>query len=86
MNKKSEVSSVQSRGGATFSAYLRATKARRDPPGDFVRDARGDLDMPAMRSWRQLLSYLHDCSACDEAIEAGEVVWRRYRNWRRSRT
>lgn len=62
----------------TFDEYLANRQARDNPQGDFVLDARGDARMADMKSWDQLRTYLFSRGACQEAIDAGKLVWRSY--------
>ena len=62
----------------TFREYIVKRRAGRNPAGDFVRDAKADSSLPNCQTWQELESYLWRCHACDNAVDAGRVVWRSY--------
>lgn len=62
----------------TFPEYIAGRRIGRNPAGDFVRDARADDTLPDCQTWRELEAYLSHCNACDEAVDAGRIVWRGY--------
>lgn len=70
-----------------FATYLRHhAKARRNPVGDFIRDARADTDFPpTIASWPRLKGYLYACNACPEAVTAAKNCWRNYNSWLKTR-
>lgn len=67
-----------------FKAYIQRRRITKTPAGDFVMDAKTDVDMPDVSSFRELESHLrHFHRACPEAIKAARVVWRGYERQRR---
>ena len=67
----------------SFADYLNHhAKARRNPVGDFIRDARKDWEWPKdISSMRQLRGYLWTQSACPECIQAAAICWQNYKIW-----
>ncbi|MFY9970592.1 MAG: hypothetical protein WBQ45_26365 [Roseiarcus sp.] len=62
----------------SFVAYIKTCPAGDDPTGDFVRDVRGDRDLPDAATWRQLELYLSKRGTMDRTIAAGKRVWVAY--------
>ena len=62
----------------SFVAYIKTCKAGDDPPGDFVRDARDDRELPDVLTWKQLELYLSKRGVRSQAIAAGRRVWVAY--------
>lgn len=64
----------------SFAAWLHTQAKRRDPVGDFARDAIADRTFPIdTSSGPKLRSYMRSKNACEEALEAMEealAIWR----------
>jgi hypothetical protein len=66
--------------GISFKAWLRRTKVTPDAAGDFIADARRDRDLPrGLKDPARLKQHLWGQGACENAVEAAEAAWRRYR-------
>jgi hypothetical protein len=62
----------------SFVAYIKTCEAGDNPAGDFVRDARGDRDLPDAATWKQLELYLSKRGTRNQTIAAGRRVWVAY--------
>lgn len=69
--------------GRSFLRYIRSRRRTHSPMGDFVDDAKSDLDIPDAKTWPELEAYLIGEGACREAIQAGRKWWQRYRRYNR---
>jgi hypothetical protein len=66
----------------TFKEYIKTRRVTYNPRGEFIKDARADLDMPDnFACWRELEGYLQRRDACEGAIKAAKIVWRQYRKY-----
>ena len=63
----------------TFLRWCQLQGRRADGIGDFARDWVADRDRPRAPTFGQMVEYLEDCGAIEEAIAAGE---RCYFQWR----
>jgi hypothetical protein len=67
----------------SFAVWVRTTAITYDAVGDFVADARRDRTFPKwLRNPVRLNQYLRGRGACEGALKAAEVGWRRYRTER----
>jgi hypothetical protein len=67
-----------------FRQWIKQTKQTEDPAGDFIGDFKADDKAPDdFENLDRLRGYLRSQHACREAIEAAEVVWKRYQRWLR---
>lgn len=65
-----------------WNDWLAVATLTKDPVGDFIRDARADSLMPKnIFSQAQLRNYLRTKNACEEALHAANLAWRRYRRY-----
>jgi hypothetical protein len=70
-------------GARTFNDWLKRAIATKDPPGDFIKDARTDDTMPAIRTQAELRNHLvFKHRACPEALATIPEVWARFQKWR----
>jgi hypothetical protein len=63
--------------------WLKHARTTDDPAGDLIADMKADRNLPLrnVTSFGALRSYLISKNACHGAIEAAQVVCRRYRAW-----
>lgn len=61
-----------------FKRYMLETKYRENPQRDFVSDAITCDDFPNVDDRNVILSYLHGCLACEEAIQGFKYTWRQF--------
>ena len=62
----------------TFKEYVATRRITDTPQGDFTGDARRDNDMPDVKTWDELKSYLQFKVGRREVIEAARLVWQGY--------
>jgi hypothetical protein len=62
-----------------FRDWLVKARVTDDLAGDLVSDLRSDSRLPAgIKSAEELRSYLRSRGACQEALDAVLIVWKRY--------
>ena len=63
----------------TFKAWLRKQKVPKESPeNDFIGDVLRDRDFRTFKTWDEFERYLSFKRACPEAIEQGEIFYRRW--------
>jgi hypothetical protein len=62
----------------TFRDYIRSRRRTRNPLGDFVGDAKADVDFPDVANFHQLVLYLRSYNAREAAVDAAQVWWKRF--------
>ena len=65
----------------SFYQYMMGFLLESSPAGDLARDMRraGDeTDLARIRSWEELLGYLHLRQACPECIGTARECWENY--------
>ena len=64
-----------------FQEWLGTRKAHDNPRGDFIEDSRTLLDLgkfPDVDTLEQLLWWLQQRGACEEAVAEARGLWREY--------
>jgi hypothetical protein len=65
-----------------FGEWLERARVTDDPEGDLIDDIRRDRNPPPQFPTLEAMQrYLQSRNACQQAIEAAPIVWRRYRRW-----
>ena len=62
----------------TFKEFLKNKRngiAKASPEQDFIEDTFRSGDLPSIKTWKELRTYLSFNHACPEAIEAGRAVF-----------
>ena len=62
----------------SFLEYIKARRITDTPNGDFVSDAKRDKNLPDVKSWEELRSYLRGKTRHPEVFSAARSVWRQY--------
>lgn len=64
----------------TFKEYLATRRNTNTPQGDFTKDALRDKNLPDVRTWAELESYLRSKAGGLGIIRAARSVWSGYLN------
>jgi uncharacterized protein YozE (UPF0346 family) len=62
----------------TFKEYLATRRNTNTPQGDFTKDALRDKNLPDVKAWEELESYLRMKAGGVGVIRAARSVWRAY--------
>ena len=61
-----------------FSEWLKQFSGQQNSIGDFARDVLRDRTAPALNSRQEWRLHLDSRNACDGALDAFELAWKRY--------
>ena len=61
-----------------FSEWLKQFSGQQNAIGDLARDVLRDRTAPALNSRQDWRLHLNDRNACDGALDAFELAWKRY--------
>ena len=67
----------------SFTSYVSTRKFRNPIKKDFQRDWHDDTGKPVVLKKADLHGYLMGCSACDEAVTIGNVIFSEWKQYRR---
>jgi uncharacterized protein YozE (UPF0346 family) len=62
----------------SFVKWLRQFEGEESPVGDLARDIRRDKEFPKTKGHKGIREYLEGRNACEECLNAFEVVWEKY--------